>query len=292
MSTRDAIVLPDGSTVRLGRKPPDRQRMRRAIRLADYFDPARMMVAPPDTLDLSSKAADVIAKMYLNDTYGDCVIASLGHVTGIWHAYEYGQSLIAQDSEIRSAYSTICGPGDNGCNIQQVLDYRKATGITLGGQVHKIDGYAAVDWSNQLLVKVAMNLFGPLTLGINLPSAWANGADIWDVTNSSIVGGHDVPSLGYDAQYVPIATWASKRRITWAAFMAKDHIEECWCCLSLDWYGNNNLSPMGIDVATLQADLAAIGGGTVPPWNPTPTPTPPPPPTPTPTPGGGDAPWD
>jgi hypothetical protein len=125
----------------------------------------------PSTVDYSVKSAAAIAQMYLNDTYGDCVIASTGHSTGVWSGNETGTPIIATDAEIKKAYTTICGPGDKGCVIQDVLDYWKENGITLGGQLQKISDYIALDNTQQNLVEIALYLFGSIKLGIDLPQA-------------------------------------------------------------------------------------------------------------------------
>ncbi len=263
------VEVPGVGQVRLGRiRPKSRPQ---ALRFSAFFDPTAMTVPPPPIIDYYSKAAASIAHMYKNDQYGDCVIASVGHVHGVWTANDTGTPVIATDAEIVSAYHTICGPGDNGCNISDVMDYRKASGIKLGGAIHKIDGYVSIDWSNKLEVQVALYLFGALTLGINLPSAWANTNDggIWDVTNTGIVGGHDVPIVGSDdTKGVTIATWGGKRLITWPALTSRKWIEECYAVLALDWYGSDKLAPCGVDVQGLVAALAALGNGTIPPITP------------------------
>src|SRR6185312_3355886 len=73
------------------------------------------------------------------------------------------------------------------------------------------------------------------------------------------------------------------RTITWRAFQSRQWLEECYAILAPDWYGNDQLAPCGVDAATLQADLAKLGGGVIPDIGPAPTPpTPPRPPVPPP----------
>jgi hypothetical protein len=273
------VTLSNGRTVKLGRIRPKARP--NALRLATYLTGTTNL---PDTVDYTAKAQDAIGHMYLNDQYGDCVIAGKGHAVGVWTGNESGTSVIATDDEIYSAYQTICGPGDNGCDISAVLDYMKATGITLGGQKHVIDGYVAVDWTNQDEVKTALFLFGALTIGVNLPAAWEQSNDIWDVTNSRIIGGHDVTCVGYNSTGVVISTWGSLRTITWAAFTSKHWVDECYAMLSPDWYSKDNIAPSGLDVTTLKTDLEKLGNGTIPPIDPNPGPNPGPTPNPTPTP--------
>jgi hypothetical protein len=199
---------------------------------------------------------------------------------GIWTGNETGTPALAVDSEVLNSYHKICGPGDNGCNISAVLDYFKSNGLTVAGQTHKIDGYCAVDGTSKLELQTALALFGSLTLGLNLPGSWANNAKpgfVWDVTSDRSVGGHDICACGYNEQGVQVCTWGMVGTVTWGAMADKNIVEEIYTQLSPDWYAKAALSPLGIDAATLAADLAKLGGGTVPPL---PDPTPPVPPTP------------
>lgn len=279
-------AIPPAREVKLGRIRPDPLLLtaRRMLvpKLADYIDLAQVLKALPASVDWYTKAQQSIGRMYLNDTYGDCVIAGKYHAHGVWTAQDTASTAVGTDNEVYSTYQSWCGPGDNGCVIQDVLDRCKSTGIPMNGTKHKIDGYADCDNRNKDLTKAALYLFGCVSLGINLPSAWTSAA-VWDVTSTSIVGGHDVTAVGYDDRGVYISSWGKIYLITWAAYQSTKWIEEAWVLLAPDWYNSDQLAPNGVDVATLKADLAKIGGGQIPPVDPTPTP-PPTPPTPGPTP--------
>ncbi len=260
------VKIHDGRVMHLGRRPPDPNKV--VLRLRDYLRITRTTQNPPTTIDFLSKATAAVSQVYLNDQLGCCVISGKAHSVGIWTGNESGTPVIATDAEIRTAYN-FCGSGDNGCVITDVLDRMKANGLIFGGQVHTIAGYVAVDWTNPLELQSGIALFGAPTFGINLTQEWANDPATWGVVSGSdaqVVGGHDVPGGGYDVNGVTICTWGGTRKITWAAIGVKTWIEEAYCLLSPDWYAKNNLDPMGVDVVTLQADLAALGGGQVPPF--------------------------
>lgn len=271
-------------TVRLGRRPPS-PNTPAPLRLSRYLSLAGA-TPPPAKVDYWSKAGPSLSRMYLNDQYGDCVIASKHHGIGVFTGNDAAAVALATDNEVYQQYQTICGPGDNGCVITEVLDYWKSRGLTASGVKHTIDGYVSVDWRNKLEVQIAIYLFGHLSIGINLPSAWANGASpggTWDVTATGIVGGHDVAVVGYDEKGVQISTWGITPpiTITWAAFTSSRYLDECYAVLSPDWYGSDKVAPMGLDAARLIADLATLGGGSVPNIDPpAPPPVPPVPPYP------------
>jgi len=279
------VTLPDGRRVRLGRirraAPAQCPHLRHYLRAG--------ATPPPASVDYTKKSMSALQRMYLNDQLGDCVIAGKYHLIGAWTGNDDTQGaqapVQATDAEVQQMYATICGPGDNGCVITNVLDYMRTHGLPAEGQQHKADGYVAVDWTNADEVKVALYLFGGLTLGINLPQAWADTDDggTWDTTSSPIAGGHDVSAVGYNATGVVVSTWGGLRTITWRAFQSRQWLEECYAILAPDWYGNDQLAPCGVDAATLQADLAKLGGGVIPDIGPAPTPpTPPRPPVPPP----------
>jgi hypothetical protein len=207
-----SIPIGDGRTVKLGRRRPDFSKPRARLRLSKYLKAP----TPPPAVDYAAKASASLSRMYLNDRFGDCVIAGKAHAIGVWSANESGTPILATDDEIYAAYQGICGPGDNGCVITHVLDTLRDRGIVLGGKARRIDGYVDVDWTNQVEVQVAILLFGAVTIGVNLPAAWQGAAKVWDVTNTGIVGGHDVTLVGYDAARVTVSTWGSTRDLNLA----------------------------------------------------------------------------
>jgi hypothetical protein len=213
----------------------------------------------------------------------NCVIASKMHALGVWSGNESGNVVLATDQEVHQQYQGICGPGDNGCIITAVLDVMRSRGLQAGGKLYKIDGYVACDWTDALQVKVAIAIFGASTIGINLPEAWTRDA-VWDVTNTKIVGGHDVSPIDFDQDGVFVSSWGRVYKITWRAFTSRVWLEEMYVMLAPLWYEKDQVAPSGIRVETLKADLAKIGRGETPDVGPSPPPGPGPGPTPAPRP--------
>jgi hypothetical protein len=205
--------------------------------------------------------------MYLNDQYGCCVISGKYHAVGVWTANDTPKVIEGTDQEVYDAYQTICGPGDNGCLIDRVLLYMQKTGLLFNGIRHKIDGFVMGNWTNKLEVMTGEYIFGACSIGFNLPESWTNSA-IWDVTNSRIVGGHDVTIVGYNADGVQVSSWGRVYTITWRAFTSRMYIEELYYILSPDWTNSDKLAPNGIDAQRLAAHLKIIGGGGIPPIDP------------------------
>lgn len=275
----DTVTLPDGRTMFLGRIPPVKILDLPQFRLLELSDGTRKMVAqlayhydkaedvapPRPSVDYSAAALESIKRVYLNDQYGDCVIASTKHRVGIWTGNESGTVALATDKEVYAEYQGICGRGDNGCDISRVLDYHRDRGMQFNGVNHKIDDYVAVDWTNRNLVEVAIDEFGAgLNIGFDLPGSW-EGTKRWDVSNAGrIAGGHDVTAAGYDEEGVHFCTWGGIVLMTWPAVQSRKWITEMYVSLSPDWYAKANTTPNGVNADTLKSDLAKIKNGQVP----------------------------
>jgi hypothetical protein len=259
--------------VRLGRLPPRPEAQRRLVHLEDYFAPARG-TAPPASTNWRAKAAVALARMYLNDLRGCCVISGKAHGLGVWSANDPDSGGIVQatDQEIDSQYVGICV-------ITDVFDYMVRTGLVAGGKRYTLDGYAAVNWANKLLVQTVQVMGGASTIGIDLPEEWTRAA-VWRVTSSQIVGGHDVTPIDYDGQGVYISSWGRVYLIEWPAFLSTRWVREMYYLAAPLWYGPDRLAPNGIDAARLDAALAAFRSGGIPDIGPGPVPPPPGPPPP------------
>lgn len=279
---------PSGETHRLGRIRPkaafDYGQFRVIIkpddtkvvvpRLGAFYSTGHDRSPPPESVDYWTKGLAAVKQMYLNNQLGDCCIAMIEHAIGLWTGNEMGKPVLASDSETSSTYHGVCGPGDEGCVVTDVMDAWKK-GVTVAGGMHTIDDYVSVDWTNKALVQVAIDLFGAMMLGVNLPKDWTQTNCVWG-PSSGMVGGHCIPAGSYgdnlsDANGKPfnqdgvsISTWGGLALIEWQCFNSKQYIEEAYVPLSKDWYSNGNLAPNGINVAGLQAAFAAIKAGQVP----------------------------
>lgn len=273
--------------VSLGRVAPKARPM--CLPFAPYVDSGSLASLPSST-NWRTKAGPSLSRMYLNDRYGCCVISGKYHAIGLWTANDQDHQpagvLVSPDAEILQMYNLLkAGPGDSGCVITQVLDYFRMKGMPVNGQTRRIDGYVSVDWRKTDLVRASLAILGGLCIGLNLPQDWTRNA-VWDVTNSRIVGGHDVQCVDYDAQGVYVSSWGRVYQITWRAFQSTQWLEEAYAMLSPDWYGLDRLAPSGIAAAELSSDMTKIGAGTAPPLPDPVPPGPSPNPTPAPSPGG------
>lgn len=244
---------------RYGRRPRDTSRW--APVLEHYL--TGHLPAPPQVVDRASKVA--AWPVDLNDQLGCCTIATASHEIQAWTAYARTQVILPDDA-ILSAYEAVGGyvPGDpstdNGCQVQDVLAYWHSAGI--GG--HRIGAYAALgNPANLPLLKACLYTFGSVYLGLNLPASaedqFASGVPWSVVPGSPLAGGHAVPLQRWDdsrAGPVEVVTWGQLQRMTLA--FARTYLEEAWVIISQDWIEANGKTVTGLNLAELQADLAAV----------------------------------
>jgi hypothetical protein len=234
----------------------------RTLRFAAY---ASALPSPPASIDWTG-AVKSPWQMLANDRLGDCTIACAGHLEMLWRA-NVGSSFIPTDDQIIAAYSAITGydpdtgDNDNGAVEIDVLNYWRKTGIA----DHKIVAYMAVDHKPPFIQKQfqqALDLFGGVYLGINMPSAWQDATEWRDLPDQKGInapgswGGHAVPAVAYDAEGVIVITWGAPLKMTWGALT--DYCDEAYAIVTQDWINAFGKSPSGFDLATLQADLTAI----------------------------------
>jgi hypothetical protein len=109
-------------------------------------------------------------------------------------------------------------------------------------------------------VRTAINSFGDLDIGVNLPNAWRD-ADIWDTGSGRLYrpnswGPHSVPLVGYDRQHVFAVSWGTVIPLTWAALTT--FCDEAYALIDPDWIAGDSLTPSHFDLSQLHADLQTI----------------------------------
>lgn len=262
------------STFRLGRKVNPNPR--RGLMLDQFLFPTKAQL--PDSTDRLRDHKGTLTDILGNDRYGDCVIAGEVHLMMLRAAVD-GQPFKATAPEVIRYYFDTCGPGDNGCMIDAVLDSL----INRGFNGHKLAGWARFNGQNADLHKAGVYMFGGTTYGINLPAKWANGfkdGAVWDDTTSPSVGGHEIVGVDYNKDGVVCSTWGGTVLVTWAALRNPRIFDECYVSIGEDWLGADKTAPGGLDLSKLQAAMRAIQGGNIPDIDPPQPPTPPTPPGP------------
>lgn len=245
---------------------------------------------PPPAVDWYSKVPSSTWSMDGNDTVGDCTCAEVDHSTKARQVAAGNVEVRSTVNEVLAVYSAITGynpndpSSDQGAVMQDVRDYWRKHGITLGGKVDQLTLFAEVDHTDLQLVRWCVSRFGAVALGINFPDSamtqFDNGQP-WDVVKGArIEGGHAISMVGYDATYAYVITWGQVQKMTWAFFTK--YVEEAWTDVSTDWVNSSSgEDPLGEVAYALGQQFEQVTGQA----NPFPQPTPAPTPTPTPDPG-------
>jgi hypothetical protein len=246
---------------RLGRRPNDPGKPRLAL------GPHLTGPVPPNPALVDWLSKVPAWPMYGNDRYGDCVWAMIGHLIEAFTTYSTGRTVEVSEQVLLDAYSAVTGfnpndpSTDQGTVIQDALGYWQKTGIA----GHKILAYAEVDVRNQSNVDAAINVFGALCLGVNLPNSAMdqfNAGQPWTLVrpDGGIDGGHAVP-VGYyshPAGRTKVVTWARVQDVA-DAWWAK-YVEEAWVVVAPEWLDATGHNPEGIDLYGLGEDFAALTG--------------------------------
>jgi hypothetical protein len=251
-----------GRTFHLGRRRPLAQCPRLCAK--NYIRGS--LPAAPATVDFSSYAPKSSRDIYLNDQLGCCVISGYYHLKGIWTGGA-GNEFVASDQQIASDYRAIGGPGDNGCNEQDALNYWTQRGDQGGA---KLMGWLAVDATNQQEIQSCIWLFENIYFGTEMPDSWVNPMPqgdgfVWDVAGGPDPGnGHCYIGYGFDATGVKINTWAMLGTVTYKA-VASYNVDraggELYVLLSPDQIAKAaSRAPNGFNWHALISDFDAIGG--------------------------------
>lgn len=215
----------------------------------------------PDEFSMITKMTDV--GVMLNDQFGDCTCAGIGHMIQAWTA-NCGSQVVLADQDILALYEKACGynPADpstdqGGVEID-VLNYVRKNGVP-GVTGAALDAYVSFNYKDAQQIKEAVYYFGGAYIGISLPTAWQN-TNTWDVVQGpdgtpGSWGGHAIPILGYDPEFYYVISWGETIKLTYRAIA--EYVEESYALLS-PLYLSNGKTPEGFDLTALQQDLQLI----------------------------------
>lgn len=231
------------------------------------FLAAKPKMQPPPSVDWTQAFDNRPLGMMLNDTLGDCTCAGLGHALQTWtvNASAGAMMLTITDQQVEQLYEGACGfdpnnPNgtDNGGVEQDVLSYAMNTGIPTDAGPHKINGYIEVDPRNFRDVRLTIDQFGLAYIGFNVPnSLMENGPPpVWNYdpsADNTIVGGHCVILVGYDAVGATLISWGQFYRMRWPFF--GQFVDETYAMVDVDWIKSTGQAPCGLTLDELEAAM-------------------------------------
>lgn len=242
---------------RLGRLVPDRSRL---VSLPQFAAVAPQLPDPPAAVNYGTPQG--YAGTLGNETAGDCTVAGLLRLQQNWAALQ-GQTLAFTDDQALAIYSQLTGydpstgQPDPGMDETVVLDDWASAGF-MGNQ---LSAYCSVDPSNLTHVKQSIQTFGGVYLGLMLPRSAMEQTDAgqpWRVAllGRGILGGHCVVSFEYDESYLYVGTWGERQPVEWS--FVERYFDAAYGVLDPLWIGADGLSPSGLDLSALTADLPAV----------------------------------
>jgi hypothetical protein len=137
--------------------------------------------------------------MFLNDKYGDCVIAATANMTRNFENFEQGKDPAITDADVKTQYFKETGGADAGLVELDHLNTWRKSGFLAGGKVYTIHGFASVDWKNHDEVKYCIYLLNGIFLGLALPITAQSQTDLWTVVDPALQGNSAPGSWGYHA---------------------------------------------------------------------------------------------
>lgn len=246
---------------KLGALAPHPEHTHPRVKLANHMSLSNLPPTPA-VVDYASKVR--VWPGYMNEQIGDCTAAGIAHSIQAWTAYT-GRPVTLPNSAVLALYEAFGFiPGDpatdNGAVEQDVLHYVMQNGV--GG--HKILAYAQVDHTNPEAMKTALNLFGSLYLGANMPQSameQTGSGQPWTVeTGSPIEGGHCFVAQRWDTAAAPmqVVTWGQMQRVSLEWWL--DYGLEAWVMISQDWFLANGQSVSGVELPELGDEFAVVTG--------------------------------
>lgn len=248
-------------TRKLGKRRPRHDQ--RTAHFADFLHRSKLPAVPALRDWLAGAPTDL--GMMRNDTIGDCGFAGQAHAVQSWSLARGGKMLTIGDDDVVAAYSACTGYSandpstDQGVVLLDALKFWRSTGI--GG--HKINAYVHVDPRNVQHVKIAIELFGGVYCGAQLPLS-AEGANGWTGKHGRLTGddrpgswgGHCMWAPAYDDVGLTFVTWGYRQKADWQWWL--NYADECWAVLATDWVSGAYPAPSGFDVAALSSYLRSL----------------------------------
>jgi hypothetical protein len=189
-----------------------------------------------------------------NADYGDCGVA------GIKHGFQNAALVTSEkesfptDQQVVDYYLKYTGGQDNGVVLSDFLKYVETNKF----YDHTVSAYAPVNFKDIPNLQFAIWAYTFAYTGIvvtpAMQDAFSNGQP-WtlDVCLGQPEGGHCIPLVGYDSQYLYAVTWGAVQPIAYSAWA---HIaDESWAVITGEVA---NGDAHGLNLQALQSDISKL----------------------------------
>jgi hypothetical protein len=202
--------------------------------------------------------------MCANDRYGCCTAAAIEHLEILWLA-NTGFDYQPTDEVTLALYAATSDfpKADDGAVETTVLQYLVKNGLPNCVGNDKF-AYATLNPKNLDELKLSIQYLGGAYIGVELPITAQTQDDEWDVVPGASAeiagpntwGGHSVCLVAYDETTFTCVTWGKTLKIT-NAFM-QEYVDEAYGIVAGSWVANSGISPPGLNMAGLMAEMKAI----------------------------------
>lgn len=188
-----------------------------------------------------------------NDVVGDCGVAGLEHGFMANAAMTKEREKFPTAGEAKNYYFQYTDGQDSGVVLSAFLTYVRQKGF-MG---HSVSAFAPVAVHDVPTLQFATWAYGFTYNGIVVTAAmqesFANHQP-WTMATlrETPIGGHCVPAVGYDDQYLYIVTWGAVQPVSWPAWHAMS--SESWAVITEEIVARNG-DARGVSLAALNADL-------------------------------------
>ncbi|MRH85984.1 hypothetical protein GFY24_00640 [Nocardia sp. SYP-A9097] len=221
---------------------------------------------PPIPAEFGHEHSVTTWGMLGNDSVGDCVFAGAAHETLLWTTTA-GHPASFTDISVLSDYSAVTGynadnpDSDQGTDVQAAASYRRRVGVLdAAGNRHKVAAYLALEPGNVEELCAATYLFGAVGVGLQFPDtamAQFDNQEPWTVRRGAkIEGGHYVPVVGRRNGAIDVITWGRVQSMSESFY--RKYADEAVVYLSPEYLTGNGLTPEGLNIVQLRADLTAV----------------------------------
>ena len=245
--------------LKLGKRAP--RANRRTLRLADYLPVTLVVPEVREGWELFVPDSIWAASMLGNDEVGDCVIAMILHYIMLATAAS-GKPVTFTKQQALDLYTAITGYNpadpstDQGTVITDALEYWQTKGV----YGHFIKGWASFDYTDQTKLNYAIDIFGAALCGIQVTDGMMDqftAGQAWNAPYSGPVdGGHGIPLPGFGREGRTCITWGKRQEMD-LGFIAANG-DEAYVVITDDFLDAAQKTPLGIDIAALQADLQGL----------------------------------
>lgn len=210
---------------------------------------------PPSSVDWQAKVDSW--PMDGNNEYGDCTMAAAAHMIQSWDAQTGRNDSVPTDQQVVQEYLTLTKGQDTGLVESHVLRTWQRAGLW----DNRVLAYAPVNVHALTTLKQAIALFGGVYAGIQVPAnAQQQFADAkpWTLEpgwqGQRIVGGHAIPLLGYDADWLYAITWGAVQPVAWDWWST--YADEAWAIIAQQYKEAGEVN--GLDLTALEKDLQLV----------------------------------